>query len=80
MKNALAVGLLFVFFLLSLGIASGQETSELSIPPKGDHEQAEVSQGIGPVNISIKYHSPISIGDAQPGPERKAAVLCQLRH
>ncbi len=45
--------------LLTLTIAvSGQETSELSIPPNGNNERAEVSQWIGPVKISIDYHSP----------------------
>ena len=45
--------------LLTLSIAvSGQETSELSIPPNGNNERAEVSQWIGPVKISIDYHSP----------------------
>jgi len=36
----------------------GQETSELSTPPNGENEHAEVSQWIGPVKISINYHSP----------------------
>jgi tetratricopeptide (TPR) repeat protein len=35
-----------------------QETSELSTPPNGDAERSEVSQWIGPVKISIAYHSP----------------------
>ena len=35
-----------------------QETSELSLPPNGDNERSEVSQWIGPVKISIDYHSP----------------------
>jgi len=35
-----------------------QETSELSVPPNGDNERSEVSQWIGPVKISIDYHSP----------------------
>jgi hypothetical protein len=37
---------------------SGQVTSELATPPNGDEERAEVSQWIGPVKISIDYHSP----------------------
>ena len=40
------------------GVSFGQETSELSFPPNGDNQQAEVSQWIGPVRISIDYHSP----------------------
>jgi hypothetical protein len=39
-------------------LAFGQETSEWSMPPNGDNEKAEVSQWIGPVRISIEYHSP----------------------
>lgn len=49
------VGLL----LMGLSVASfSQESSELSFPPNGDNERAEVSQWIGPVKISIDYHSP----------------------
>ncbi|MGH9499046.1 MAG: DUF2911 domain-containing protein [Terriglobales bacterium] len=35
-----------------------QELSELSLPPNGANEKAEVSQWIGPVKITIAYHSP----------------------
>ncbi len=55
MKNTFVAG---VLFLMCLGIASAQEASELSVPPAGDNERAEVSQWIGPVRISIDYHSP----------------------
>jgi tetratricopeptide (TPR) repeat protein len=45
--------------LLTLSVTVfGQETSELSTPPNGDAERSEVSQWIGPVKISIAYHSP----------------------
>ena len=54
MKYTLAA---LMFLMLSIAV-SGQETSELSTPPNGDNEQAEVSQWIGPVKISIDYHSP----------------------
>ena len=53
-KHALAAVL---FLALSIRVA-GQETSELSMPPNGDNEHADVSQWIGPVKISIDYHSP----------------------
>ena len=43
--------------MLSMTV-SAQETSELSTPPAGDNERAQVSQWIGPVKISIEYHSP----------------------
>ncbi|HUK24859.1 MAG TPA: DUF2911 domain-containing protein [Terriglobales bacterium] len=54
MKYALA-GVMLLMFAMA---AQGQETSELSTPPNGDNERAEVSQWIGPVRISIEYHSP----------------------
>ena len=45
--------------LLILPVAVfSQESSELSTPPNGDNERAEVSQWIGPVRVSIEYHSP----------------------
>jgi hypothetical protein len=46
-----------LFLMMSLMVAA-QEMSELSTPPNGDNERAEVSQWIGPVRISIEYHSP----------------------
>jgi hypothetical protein len=58
MKHALAAFLLLVLSSMFLVKASAQETSELSMPPNGNAERAEVSQWIGPVEVSIKYHSP----------------------
>jgi tetratricopeptide (TPR) repeat protein len=46
-----------MFLMFSITV-SGQETSEMSTPPNGDNERAEVTQWIGPVKISIAYHSP----------------------
>jgi tetratricopeptide (TPR) repeat protein len=37
---------------------AAQELSELSLPPSGDNQRAEVTQWIGPVKVSIAYHSP----------------------
>ena len=51
------IAVLLVIVLTS-ALAFAQETSELAIPPNGDAERAEVSQWIGPVKISIAYHSP----------------------
>ena len=48
----------YAAILLVPVLAVGQETSELSTPPNGDNERSEVSQWIGPVRISIEYHSP----------------------
>ena len=41
-------------------IAAGQELSELTLPPGGNgvSQRAEVSQWIGPVKVTIGYHSP----------------------
>jgi Protein of unknown function (DUF2911) len=50
--------LVAVMFLMFSIVVAGQETSELSTPPNGDNEHAEVAQWIGPVKISIDYHSP----------------------
>src|SRR5436309_6497736 len=51
--------LLSAVLLMTLSTAMlAQETSELSLPPNGDNERAQVSQWIGPVKISIDYHSP----------------------
>ena len=44
--------------LLISGVATCQELSELSLPPNGGNQKAEVSQWIGPVKITITYHSP----------------------
>ena len=54
MKYALAAAII----LLSSTTVVAQEMSELSTPPNGDNEHATVSQWIGPVKISIDYHSP----------------------
>ncbi|HVO81461.1 MAG TPA: DUF2911 domain-containing protein [Terriglobales bacterium] len=54
MKYALAVLAVVMLWMT----AFGQELSELSMPPNGDNQRAEVSQWIGPVQISIAYHSP----------------------
>ena len=54
MKSALAA---FMLLMFSMTVAA-QETSQLSTPPNGDNEHAEVSQWIGPVKVSIDYHSP----------------------
>jgi len=39
-------------------IATAQIHSELTLPPNGDNQRAEVSQWIGPVKVTIGYHSP----------------------
>jgi hypothetical protein len=54
MKNLLVC----TAFLISGIVMLGQERSEISMPPNGDNEKAEVSQWIGLVKVSISYHSP----------------------
>jgi len=78
MKKPLALGVLFLFVLMLFEMASGQETSELSSPPNGDNERAEVSQWIGPVKISIEYHSPKVHNP--PGNDRTGHVWGELVH
>jgi hypothetical protein len=55
-SRVLAVTLLAA--VMHSGAAVGQELSELSIPPNGLNQKSEVSQWIGPVKITIAYHSP----------------------
>jgi hypothetical protein len=44
--------------------ARAQELSELSLPPNGMNQKAEVSQWIGLVKVTIAYHSPNVHGPA----------------
>ena len=39
-------------------VALAQERAELTTPPNGDNQRAEVSQWIGLVKVTIAYHSP----------------------
>src|SRR3954468_5755773 len=47
-----------LLIVLTSAFAFTQETSELANPANGDAEHAQVSQWIGPVKVSIEYHSP----------------------
>jgi len=44
--------------ILAAAPVAAQELSELALPPSGDNQRAEVSQWIGPVKVTIAYHSP----------------------
>ena len=48
----------FLLLCLSLQAVRAQVRSEISLPPSGDNERAEVSQWIGLVKVTIDYHSP----------------------
>jgi hypothetical protein len=52
--------LLSSMMLLSCSAAFSQQLSELTLPPGGNgrSQRAEVSQWIGPVKVTIAYHSP----------------------
>jgi hypothetical protein len=50
--------LILLVVIVCTTIASAQLNSELSMPPNGDNQRAEVAQWIGPVQVSIAYHSP----------------------
>src|SRR5215468_2350934 len=48
----------FLFVCLPLQAVRAQIRSEITLPPNGDNERAEVSQWIGLVKVTIAYHSP----------------------
>jgi tetratricopeptide (TPR) repeat protein len=49
---------LLCLLLFVAGLAQGQELSELSFPPNGSNQKAEVTQWIGLAKVTIDYHSP----------------------
>jgi tetratricopeptide (TPR) repeat protein len=51
---------------ISIVHASAQ-IAGLSLPPSGGNQRASVSQGIGPVTVTIDYSSPTVHGPAAPG-------------
>ena len=58
--------------------AFAQELSELSLPPNGGNQKAEVSQWIGPVKVTITYHSPNVHGGG--GKDRRGHIWGELLH
>src|SRR5512135_1948961 len=60
MRHAVRTFLPAAVVALALRPASGQELSELSLPPGGNgiSQRSEVAQWIGPVKVSIAYGSP----------------------
>jgi tetratricopeptide (TPR) repeat protein len=59
-------------------IALGATAQTLSAPPSGDNQKAKVSQWIGPVEVSITYHSPDV--HAPNGDDRKGHIWGELVH
>jgi tetratricopeptide (TPR) repeat protein len=74
-KHHIATIILQLFVVAAL---NAQELSEISIPPNGDNEKAEVSQWIGLVKVTITYHSP-DVHDPA-GVDRKGHIWGELVH
>src|SRR5581483_3705523 len=55
---------------------AAQELSELTQPPNGNNQKAEISQWIGPVKVTIAYHSPNVHGPA--GRDRTGHIWGEL--
>ncbi len=71
----LFIGLLTVLIAV---IGKAQDFSEIAMPYNGDNEKAEVSQWVGPVKITIAYHSPDV--HAPNGADRKGHIWGELVH
>ena len=71
---------IFLCVLLSIPaqVARAQVHSELATPPNGDNEQAEVSQWIGLVKVTINYHSPNLHGGG--GADRTGHIWGEVVH
>jgi tetratricopeptide (TPR) repeat protein len=68
---------LLIAFLLTFA-SYAQEDSELTFPPNGDNEKAEVSQWIGLVKVTVTYHSPDVHGPN--GQDRTGHIWGELVH
>lgn len=68
--------ILFALLLVAVGVA--QERSELSQPPNGNNQKAEVSQWIGLVKVSVEYHSPRV--HFPPGNDRTGHIWGEVVH
>ena len=68
----------FAILFLAVRAVHAQELSELTLPPNGDNQKAEVSQWIGPVKVTITYHSPNVHGGG--GADRTGHIWGDLIH
>lgn len=68
--------LAILIFFTPVRSARAQMLSELSLPPHGGNQRAEVSQWIGLVKITIAYHSPKVHGGA--GADRTGHIWGEL--
>ena len=68
-------------FVLFPAILAAQ-LAGLGLPPSGNNQRSSVSQGIGPVTVSISYSSPAVHGPATPGDpanvDRRGKIWGQL--
>ena len=69
MKKNILIAVLSLF-------STGMFAQELSFPPNGDNQKAEVSQWIGLVKVTITYHSPDVHGPS--GIDRKGHIWGEL--
>ena len=76
LKNLAACVSVTIALLLSGVNVRAQELSELSQPPNGMNQKAEVSQWIGLVKVTIAYHSPNVHGPA--GRDRTGHIWGEL--
>lgn len=73
--HALAFALLLS--AVDANVALSQELSELSMPPNGLNQKAEVSQWIGPVKVTISYHGP-NVHGGGTGADRTGHIWGEL--
>jgi hypothetical protein len=76
LKNVAASFSVTLGLLLTGVNVRAQELSELSLPPNGMNQKAEVSQWIGLVKVTIAYHSPNVHGPA--GRDRSGHIWGEL--
>ena len=57
-RSILMTGGVAMTMAITAGSLGAQERSELTMPPDGNNQRAEVSQWIGLVHVTIAYHSP----------------------
>src|SRR6195256_4604261 len=58
LMKRMRVGLVLAILSGAPCVCLAQERAEIAQPPNGNNQKAEVAQWIGPVKVSIVYHSP----------------------
>ena len=70
----IAIATLTLAALVGARSVGAQTLAELTQPPNGNNQRAEVSQWIGPVRITIAYHSPRVHGGGPGAPDRTGHI------